>query len=527
MKTRRFKFGTRTLTAGAFCAPCEAAELQAQTAAVTRSQFGPSALEVPEVGTPEMDTDPTVARWSGVIAVEGVMTGDGRMIENGALRWDDLPLPLRWDIEDDGAHAGAVVVGLIETVTRQDGGNIFATGFIDLVSDNGWQAAVLADKGMLRGVSIDPDEFDFEIRVKAELLDAGIAEEADEDDIDDIDDPAEDAEPEMPAADADGYVKVMEMRHDDEIMVAIDARLRAATLVDTPAFAQAMIALDEPLGARPTTEQLVASGRESEIDDAIMALNASAATLTKPPAKWFGNPGLSGPTPLTITDDGRIYGHAALHNSCHLGFETCVTPPKSSTGYAWFKTGILLADDGTEHAVGQITMNTGHAGTALNPSQTLAHYDNTGMAVADVAAGEDAHGIWVAGALRPGVTDEQIRTLRASPLSGDWRRVGGNLELVALLAVSVPGFPVPRGLVASGRQESLQLPAPSLGALVAAGFTPSAPDVIDVDGSMEFTAADREELKELLASARRDRADAAAELARAIEADDLARAMRS
>lgn len=525
MKTRRFKFGTRTLTAGAFCAPCEAAELQAQTAAVTRSQFGPSALEVPEVGTPELDTDQTVARWSGVIAVEGVMTGDGRMIEVGALRWDDLPLPLRWDIEDDGAHAGAVVVGLIETVTRQDGGNIFATGFIDLVSDNGWQAATLADKGMLRGVSIDPDEFDFEIRVKSELLDAGIGEDVDEDNMDDP------ADAELPAADANGYVKVMEMRHDDEIMVAIDARLRAATLVDTPAFAQAMIALDEPLGERPRmSAELVASGSAQMRFFQVRtrgSLTASAATLTKPPARWFSNPGLAGPTPITVTDDGRIYGHLATFDSCHLGFESCVSPPRSSTNYAWFKTGILLADDGTEHAVGQITMNTGHAGTALNPTQTLAHYDNTGSAIADVSAGEDAYGIWVAGALRPNATDEQVRALRASPLSGDWRRVGGGLELVAALAVNVPGFVVPRGLVASGRQESLQLPAPSLDALVAAGYTPSAPDVIVIDDSLEFTAADREELKALLASARQDRAEAAAELARAIEADDLARAMRS
>jgi hypothetical protein len=195
MKTRRFKFGTRTLTAGAWCAPCEAEALQAQTAAITRSQFGPSALPV-ELAPEPTASDPTVARWSGVIAVEGVMTGDGRMIEVGALRWDDLPLPLRWDIEDDGAHAGAVVVGLIETVTRQDGGNIFATGFIDLVSDNGWQAAVLADKGMLRGVSIDPDEFDFEIRVKSELLNAGVA-----DDVLIVGEDPEPVESDLPAAD--------------------------------------------------------------------------------------------------------------------------------------------------------------------------------------------------------------------------------------------------------------------------------------------------------------------------------------
>ena len=43
-------------------------------------------------------------------------------------------------------------------------------------------------------------------------------------------------------------------------------------------------------------------------------------------------------------------------------------------------------------------------------------------------------------ALRPGLSDEQVRTLRASPLSGDWRYIDGQLELVGALAVNLPGF---------------------------------------------------------------------------------------
>jgi hypothetical protein len=78
--------------------------------------------------------------------------------------------------------------------------------------------------------------------------------------------------------------------------------------------------------------------------------------------------------------------------------------------------------------------------------------------VADVVAGEDEHGIWLAGGLRPSVSAEQVRELRGASLSGDWRSIGGNLELVAALAVNVPGFPVPRvqaGLAASGVQTAL------------------------------------------------------------------------
>lgn len=528
----RFKIKQRALTSGAFCAPCVGAEFQEKTAALTRSQFGPSGLAVvaPPVPVAPPAADLTVARWSGVIAVEGQMTGDGRLIELGALTWDELPIPLRWDVEDDGGHSGAVVVGLIETVERR-GGDIFATGFVDLVSDNGYEAATMmgtADRpGLLKGVSIDPDTVDFEIRVKAELLNAGAADivedVGDDVEIEVTEDPAA-----LPAPDADGYITVGALANDDEIMVMTSARLRAATIVDVPAFSGAQIFLDAPLGARPNFAQLTAAGRDFDTNPFISALRASAAKLSSPPAAWFRNPGLSGPTALTITDDGRVFGHCALSDSCHLGYDTCVKPPMSQTDYAWFKTGILVADDGSEHAVGQITMNTGHASTASGPAATLAHYDNTGLAVADVTAGEDAYGIWVAGAVRPHVTEDQKRTLRASPLSGDWRRVGGNLELVALLAVTVPGFVVPRGMVASGHMDSLQLPSPTQDALVAAGFAPSKPDVVAVDESMEFTAEDMRELRVLLASNRREqaeRAEAAAEMARGMRAEELAREM--
>jgi hypothetical protein len=81
----------------------------------------------------------------------------------------------------------------------------------------------------------------------------------------------------------------------------------------------------------------------------------------------------------------------------------------------------------------------------------------------DVAAGEDAHGIWIAGALRPDVTPEQVRAFRASAVSGDWRPIGAGLELVAVCSVNVPGFMNPRAeaLAAGG----------AIMALVAAGVT--------------------------------------------------------
>jgi hypothetical protein len=83
----------------------------------------------------------------------------------------------------------------------------------------------------------------------------------------------------------------------------------------------------------------------------------------------------------------------------------------------------------------------------------MAHYDNTATIVADVRAGQDEHGQWIAGAMRPGVTEEQIRAMRAQAVSGDWRSLGGSLDLVAALSVPVPGFPI--AVVADGQQVAM------------------------------------------------------------------------
>jgi hypothetical protein len=164
----------------------------------------------------------------------------------------------------------------------------------------------------------------------------------------------------------------------------------------------------------------------------------------------FADPGFRAPTPLTVGDDGRVRGHLATWGTCHTSFpDVCVTPPRSQTGYAWFHVGEVITDAGPL-PVGKVTLGTGHADSRAGARPAAAHYDDTGTCVAVVRAGEDDHGIWVAGHLVGDVTDEQIATLRRSPLSGDWRRVNGSLELVAALAVNVPGFPVPRAMAASG-----------------------------------------------------------------------------
>jgi hypothetical protein len=192
-----------------------------------------------------------------------------------------------------------------------------------------------------------------------------------------------------------------------------------------------------------------------------------------PPSAWFDNPRLDGPSPLEVTDDGRVFGHIATWDSCHIGYPGCLAPPKSASGYAYFRTGVVVADDGEKITVGQVTLGTGHADLRADAKRAAEHYDHTGAAVADVAAGEDEHGIWVAGAVRP-TAQERVAELRASAPSGDWRMINGSLELVGVLAVNVPGFPTARGramrasggemervaLVAAGRPRDVRLTDP-------------------------------------------------------------------
>lgn len=212
-------------------------------------------------------------------------------------------------------------------------------------------------------------------------------------------------------------------------------------------------------------------GREStrNVEGSLMA---SAFTIYEEtnvlPAEWFVDPELKMPTPVTVTREGRVFGHIAQWGVCHVGLglsigmdDTCTEAPHSPTNYAYYRTGVVDTDQG-EIPVGNLTMGIGHAPDKASARATIAHYDNVNAVVADVVTGEDEFGIWFSGAMRPNLTDDQIRAFKGATLSGDWRMIGGELELVAALAVNVPGFGIPRlSLAASGGRQT---------ALVAAGI---------------------------------------------------------
>lgn len=394
----------------------------------------------------DASSPPSTLRWEGPICFENQMTGDGRLIEPNALRWEGLPLPLRHISSDVGAHDGAVVVGRILTIERRRGGVIWASGDLDAESISGAEAARQIERELKNGVSVDLDDVSFEIRVAKDLLDEMAAPLEGEED--------ESGEAKEQAVDAEGRVTVLDIDSDSEVMVTTSARVRAATIVDIPAFAEARIHMTE------ASETAVEEEQDSqEAGAVVVSLAASGAGgPAEPPMEWFNNPGLTEPTPLVVTPEGRVFGHIAAWGTCHTAFPgQCIEPPRSRSDYAYFHTGAVLTDEGTEVAVGRITIDTLHADKSLSATATLAHYENTGRAAAYVVAGEDEFGIWVAGSVPTFVSSDKVRSLRASPVSGDWRRIGGHMELVGVLGVNVPGFPIPRpqGLVASGVMTSL------------------------------------------------------------------------
>lgn len=354
--------------------------------------------------------------WRSVLARMGTPTGDGRILDPAGGSSRDLPLPLSWQQMSGDGHGGSQIVARIESLQ-------FANGMVTAA-----------------GTMLDSAPYEVYEQIEAGVIGPSV-------DLDDIE-----------------YVM-----SDDELLVLTKWRVAGATLVSIPAFAEVSITLDpEPVPAmdevaRPMTAEEGGMIGESFFNGQSLAAFAAASVEVRerptslPPLDWFMKPDLDRLTPLTVSDTGRVFGHIAGWESCHVGLPGCVTPPPSYSNYSYFLQSSQPLADGTEIPVGTLVAGPRHADAQLAFHAATQHYDDPSAAVARVTAGEDEFGIWVAGWLLPTATETARQTFMTSPVSGDWRRVGGNLELIAVCSVNSAGFPIPKARVAfsNGAQRTL------------------------------------------------------------------------
>lgn len=351
----------------------------------------------------------------------GVPTGDSRKFQVNSITHRELPIPLLWQEKTDAGHAGSVVVGRIDSLEITDSGAGEVRGVFD-TNPYAREVERMIRSGFLRGVSADLDKFSA------------------------TEEPGEHLASEKP--DDKKVIKNKEL-------IIEEARIMGVTVVAMPAFQEAKIVLEDNNDEAVSNDIIDGVYEDGQLEEESMSAMVASAAPLNPPREWFQRFSTNEPMPITVEDSGRVYGYLALWKSDHIGYASRQKPPRSMSNYKYFRSGVVRTDDGTDVTVGNLTLVGGHASISASAAEAVKHYDDTSSAVVDVVAGEDQFGIWVAGALRPSVTPEQVRAIRASGLSGDWRPINGRLELVAACFVNVPGFPTTRAMVASGQITAL------------------------------------------------------------------------
>jgi hypothetical protein len=437
---------------------------EASSLSEPRPVEGVAMTQTPTAPATEMPADiSTTVPWHGVLAPEGKWSGDGRRFAENALTTRDMPLPLTWQKASSEGHGGSVVVARIDKVERVDG-EMRATGEFLASAEADEVVGMIAEFGRF-GVSVDADDAEFEFDeesgkvtfTSARIASASIvsipafaeawvslggsptgflpSDEADQPDCDPTDPDGECYDPKaVKEAAAEGSEfgrgpgwltnpEDTKRLHDYWTVPGEEgyAKIGWGTAGD---FNRCRLEVGEEIAENSPDKtqylnQICAQwhhdalgfwpGRaptEQRLGTPAPSLSLVAAGGPAAPATWFNDPGLNGVTHLTVTNEGRVFGHIAEWSACHIAYEgVCVSAPHSATDYAYYATGGVLLDDGTMARTGPISLGAGHADHRLGVRGAIEHYDSTSTAVADVSVGEDEHGIWCAGWIRPGTTE--------------------------------------------------------------------------------------------------------------------------
>jgi hypothetical protein len=446
----------------------------------------------------------------GVLTVEDTWSGDRRRFSAGALRTRPLPLPLSWQRESAQGHEKSVTVFKIDQTMRV-GNEIRYSGNFIVNAESDEVQALIAEFGRF-GVSVDADDVAMEFSEESADEQEGVTftdarscggsivqipafHEAfialgqhPEDWYEGGEPLAAEGESMVASIEADTFVDIAPGKTEDgpgwitnyedtdrlrDWWASAESgvnwgvpgdfnrcRVKAAEYVK-PQYLSGFCANRhyDALGFWPGQEASVADSLSTT--DPAEALSLVAATYgnIKAPHEWFEmeEPDAPDGVPLTITEDGQVYGHVAAWNSCHgntNAYGECRIAPRSSSNYSQFLLGEVLTDEG-KVATGCLTIGGGHAAGNLRLREAARHYDDATSVFADVTCVDGKHGIWVCGWVRPGTPEEMVVAARASKLSGDWRKAGGKWEMIAALAVNAPGYQIPR--VAAGILDGEQI----------------------------------------------------------------------
>ena len=157
------------------------------------------------------------------------------------------------------------------------------------------------------------------------------------------------------------------------------------------------------------------------------------------------DPYLTGPY---IDAEGRVaifawgYGERGVcHNGSPMGPDVCWMPQPSPTGNRLFHQGTIVTASGVAVPGGGLMFGHAAAGSVLQAQQD---YNSPDLFKVRGRILETDLGAYLVGSLQPGTTNSDVEILRASALSGDWRRIpelGGAFDSLGPVVVARPALP--------------------------------------------------------------------------------------
>jgi len=374
---------------------------------------------------------PVYARFKALAAIDHTRA-DYRAF--GEFSWREGHHALKFD--HNGSDA-PVVIGHVERYEKVQGYNMAIGVIYDTVIAR--EVAMMAASGSLSGVSAEP---------------GGVSR-----------------------------VEIHEDAGPDDVQLTFhEYEIGALAVVDIPGFKDCGIFELElaETGAEAPQLSMVASAdvggdlveaEDTDVDDdfGFAGLIASGSAIKSYPSEAFLMPESPVPMPLTVFEDLSFCGHLAIYGTCHTAYkDRCVRPPKSSLGYTPAHQGTALLDTGAQLRVARISIGSNHAALGLSPRATADFYEKSSFGVGMARFQDASLGIWASGHIAHAASDNQIQQFADAAWSGDWRKIRRSLELVGVLSVNIPGFPMPdpemwvaeneqTALVASGVREVAEL----------------------------------------------------------------------